>query len=453
MKKSGSLFGGGGMQPCVYSQKAACMLASATGADNNGPGKGGHGWIRAGSDIRYTHNSEVAPRQQQISVAATLSGRPPTTAAAPWFERMSTLSFCYEFEHDDDTVFFSMCHPYTYTDLQDDIACLRADPERAKCCVFQTLCSTIADNRVDLITITSKRSSINAGTGADGAASQKQPRPAIILSGRVHPGETNASWMMRGCIDFLTGPTEEAEALRRAFIFKIVPMLNPDGVINGNYRCNLSGRDLNRRWGTPTRWEQPSIWHMREMIEKMNRNKRPVALFCDMHGHSRKKNVFIYGCLKKKGHPKRDLRPLEFPYLLDSICSPFSFLDSRFNIQRSKKQTGRIVGWSEFAISQSFTIEASFCGPSIGPDAGSQFRSIDLERIGREFCLTLYAYFGVEKMAVAAAAAAAARQDTVWHCDVAARCLCAIQREYKRASRGRHGDTKGCGGEERTSHR
>ncbi len=28
-------------------------------------------------------------------------------------------------------------------------------------------------------------------------------------------------------------------------------MLNPDGVINGNYRCSLAGCDLNRRWKNP----------------------------------------------------------------------------------------------------------------------------------------------------------------------------------------------------------
>lgn len=27
-------------------------------------------------------------------------------------------------------------------------------------------------------------------------------------------------------------------------------MVNPDGVIFGNYRCNLSGKDLNRKWDT-----------------------------------------------------------------------------------------------------------------------------------------------------------------------------------------------------------
>ena len=64
-----------------------------------------------------------------------------------------------------------------------------------------------------------------------------QSKKGIFLSARVHPGETNSSWMMRGILEFLTSNCAEARALRDNFIFKIVPILNPDGVINGNYRC------------------------------------------------------------------------------------------------------------------------------------------------------------------------------------------------------------------------
>lgn len=67
-------------------------------------------------------------------------------------------------------------------------------------------------------------------------------RPAIILTAWVHPGESNASYIMEGIIDFLVGSDEHGScSLRNRFVFKIVPMLNPDGVIVGNYRCSLSG--------------------------------------------------------------------------------------------------------------------------------------------------------------------------------------------------------------------
>lgn len=58
-------------------------------------------------------------------------------------------------------------------------------------------------------------------------------KPYIFLTGRVHPGESNASWVMKGTIEHLLSNSKEAIALRDTYIFKIIPMLNPDGVING----------------------------------------------------------------------------------------------------------------------------------------------------------------------------------------------------------------------------
>ena len=52
---------------------------------------------------------------------------------------------------------------------------------------------------------------------------------------------------MEGMLDFLTDTNnEEAKYLRQNYVFKIIPMVNPDGVVHGNYRCGLSGVDLNR---------------------------------------------------------------------------------------------------------------------------------------------------------------------------------------------------------------
>jgi murein tripeptide amidase MpaA len=76
-------------------------------------------------------------------------------------------------------------------------------------------------------------------------------RKAIIVSSRVHPGESNSSYIMEGIIDYICGNEREARVLRDTYVFKIIPMLNPDGVIVGNYRCSLGGQDLNRQWINP----------------------------------------------------------------------------------------------------------------------------------------------------------------------------------------------------------
>lgn len=39
--------------------------------------------------------------------------------------------------------------------------------------------------------------------------------------------------------------------LRRLFEWKIVPMVNPDGVVSGNYRMDPYGGNLNRYYRDP----------------------------------------------------------------------------------------------------------------------------------------------------------------------------------------------------------
>jgi Zinc carboxypeptidase. len=49
----------------------------------------------------------------------------------------------------------------------------------------------------------------------------------------VHPGESNSSWVMHGTIAKLLENSPSAVSARGMFVFKIVPMLNVEGVING----------------------------------------------------------------------------------------------------------------------------------------------------------------------------------------------------------------------------
>ncbi len=83
-------------------------------------------------------------------------------------------------------------------------------------------------------------------------------KKAIIISSRVHPGEPQSSYMLKGTIDYFL--SEEAKELRKHFVIRIIPMLNVDGVIYGNYRCSLLGVDLNRKWVQPNVFLHPTIY-------------------------------------------------------------------------------------------------------------------------------------------------------------------------------------------------
>ena len=58
--------------------------------------------------------------------------------------------------------------------------------------------------------------------------------------------------MIEGISDYLLEDCFEAQFLREKAIFKIIPMVNVDGVIHGNNRCSLAGVDSNRRWKNPS---------------------------------------------------------------------------------------------------------------------------------------------------------------------------------------------------------
>lgn len=73
-------------------------------------------------------------------------------------------------------------------------------------------------------------------------------------------------------------------------------MINPDGVIRGNYRCNTLGVDLNRRWQNPSKVLHPTIFFCKQLAKNLSKDGQ-IILYCDMHGHSRKRNVFMYGCV------------------------------------------------------------------------------------------------------------------------------------------------------------
>ncbi|XP_019354333.1 cytosolic carboxypeptidase 2 isoform X8 [Alligator mississippiensis] len=328
-----------GMKPLLYSERDAQT--------------NGIGWRREGADICYYRCSS---KEKQATYC---------------------LTWTVHFPHDHDTCYFAHSYPYTYSDLQRYLLAMTNDTVYSQYCKLRALCQSLAGNTVYLLTITSP------SRNPDEAAAKK----AVVLSARVHPGETSGSWVMRGFLDFILSNAPDAQLLRELFIFKVVPMLNPDGVIVGNYRCSLAGRDLNRNYKTILKESFPCIWHTRAMIKRVL-EKREILLYCDLHGHSRKNNVFMYGC-NNKGPTAQQLHERIFPLMLSKNApDKFSFHSCKFKVQKSKEGTGRIVMW-RMGIPNSYTMESTFGGSTLGKKSDSHFTSEDLKSLGYHICDTL----------------------------------------------------------------
>lgn len=67
-----------------------------------------------------------------------------------------------------------------------------------------------------------------------------------FVIGRQHPGESNGSHVLKGSLDRILSGEEFSLKLLKHCDFVVIPMLNPDGVIAGNFRTSLFGKDLNR---------------------------------------------------------------------------------------------------------------------------------------------------------------------------------------------------------------
>ncbi len=215
-----------------------------------------------------------------------------------------TLTFSVEMPFMDDDVFLAHCFPYTTADLHAFFASLQLDPQRSCYVQHSSLCTTVGVRDVPLLTITHPSSSFETPETPEtpevqprARNNQEKPieeRQVVFISVRVHPGETPASWLMHGMMEFLTSTNDDLAArLRRSIVFKILPMFNPDGVFEGNSRTSLLGDDLNRCWANPDRVRHPEIYYAKKMLSDL---PKAAALFLDLHAHSMRPDCFLYGC-------------------------------------------------------------------------------------------------------------------------------------------------------------
>ena len=375
---------------CVYNHGLKIMTYSTTAA-----AKENLGWHRDCYNSIYYVNNLFVYNNNNASKKRNLH----------------SLSFDYEFKYDNDTVYFSNCIPYFYSTLMKELNKYELDDEKYPFFYRKTLTVTLGGNDLDMFTINSMYDIFQ--NGATSVVTQKSQnylyikntqennnnnlsqvldeRKAIVIIGRQHPGETVGSYVVKGCIDFLMGDSEEAKKLREVYVFKIVPMMNPDGVLVGNSRTSFAGCDLNRRWGKPNEVIHPEVYSTKQMITKLS-NQRNIAFIIDCHGHFGTFNSLFY-CNYKDN--KRTCKL--FPYICSKLSKIINFQQCTFAMPRYKLTTERIVLFNELAEEDNNNIvalETSFFGINRnGEYSHLYFNTQLLKEIGRDICLGMLSYY------------------------------------------------------------
>lgn len=161
--------------------------------------------------------------------------------------------------------------------------------------------------------------------------------------------------------------------------------------------------------------------------------------FIDLHGHSRRKNIFSYSCSPLLSWKKSDracqrkksvsnhfclcppktssacqlraqmkqlkdsakklgvtpsagqenrfyLMPpfVTLPVLLQLQRAPcFNLENCSFSVQKDREHTARVVGWREFDIPLTYTVECTASGCDVGPYAGYHLAISQMEEMGK----------------------------------------------------------------------
>ncbi|KAL4634900.1 BEN domain-containing protein 5 isoform X1 [Arapaima gigas] len=224
-------------------------------------------------------------------------------------------------------------------------------------------------------------------------------KKVVFLTARVHPGESPASFVCQGVVDFLLSQHPAARVLRDHVVFKIVPMLNPDGVYLGNYRCSLMGFDLNRHWQDPSPWAHPTLHAVKQLIVRMNQDpKVSLEFYIDVHAHSTMMNGFMYGNVFED--EERVQRQAVFPRLLCHNAPDFSFFNTSFNRDVVKAGTGRrFLGGLLDHTSYCYTLEVSFYSYVAGGSGGPvPYTKDTYMKLGRNVARTFLDYYKLNNL-------------------------------------------------------
>ena len=203
--------------------------------------------------------------------------------ANPKWERLEGAQLKYDSQHESLTIahtfdrspiYLAWSPPYTAGDLNRFIATLKGN----RFCRVETIGRSVEGRGIQLITVT------------DPEPADRRKVTAWFI-GQQHGYEMVGGPLCEGIIRTLIDSASNNTFLSK-YVFKLVPVVNPDAIAHGGFRYNMHDVDLNRNWDSVAadyadRTEsEPEVAAVKRAINQWVEQGNRLDLFVDFHCHT-----------------------------------------------------------------------------------------------------------------------------------------------------------------------
>lgn len=184
-------------------------------------------------------------------------------------EDLHTLSFKNKFTANE--VWIAYAHPYSFQQGQSFIKSVSGNPFLS----IENLGRSHESREIQLLTITDPSVADNE-------------KKMVFITTLQHAGEFSGGYVMEGLITFLLSDNEQAGIARKNIIFKLIPMMNPDGIFHGMTRFNANYEDLNQEWDDDFTDSihlplEPEVACVKQWLRKCKSAGQQINLGLDIH--------------------------------------------------------------------------------------------------------------------------------------------------------------------------
>jgi len=196
--------------------------------------------------------------------------QPLTDAEYAYDEQSASLTA--SFTPAAESVYLAWAVPYTMRHLESLIDRSKGDPRFS----VETIGLSVEGRPIYAITVTDPKT-------------DDEDKKVVWITGTQHAYEMAAGPVCDGIVATLLEDSDSSKAVLKNYVYRMVPIMNPDGVMHGGYRYNMHDIDLNRNWDedAPNPWDreisEPEVASVKWAIEEWVSSGNGLDFYFDFH--------------------------------------------------------------------------------------------------------------------------------------------------------------------------